>query len=116
MSGVTYLLLHSFSWHDKEQIYVYFYDGGSSVKPVGNILINVTTFRYLIMDCMSGHIEEVKILGEELKQMYSAVFRKLKWATSEEVCRSCLYLYLLIYSNVIQHAIVSPYLNKSIIY
>ena len=99
--------------HDKEQIYVNVYDRGSSVTVVGNILIHGTTVQNLIIDCMSGHIEEVKILGEEMKQMYSAVFRKLKWATSEEVCRSCLYLYLLIYSNVIQHVIVSPYLNKS---
>jgi hypothetical protein len=68
MSGVISLLHHTSSWHDMEQICVYFRDGGGNVIVVGNISIH-GTFRNLIIDSMSGHIEEVKILGEELKQM-----------------------------------------------
>ena len=69
MIGIMSPLPHTSSWHDKEQIYVYVYDRGSSVTFVGNILIHETTFRNFIIDTMSGHIQEVKILGEELKQM-----------------------------------------------
>ena len=43
-------------------------------------------------------------------------FRKLKWRTSDDVCRSDLYLCLLLHSNVIKRAIFFSFLNKSIIY
>jgi hypothetical protein len=63
MSAVIYLLHHTSSWHGKEQIYLYSYDGGSSVNVVGNNLIHGISFRNLIIDCMIGHFEELKILG-----------------------------------------------------
>jgi hypothetical protein len=97
MSGVISLLPHTSSWHDKEQIYSYFYDGGISVTVVEDTLIRDTYFRNLIIDCMRGHIVEVKILGEEMKQLQSGSFKEIKAANSKEFCRSGLYLYLLIY-------------------
>ena len=67
------LLPHRSPWYDKEQFYVYFYVGGSSVTALGNTLIYGIAFRNLIIlvECISGHIEDIKILGEELKRMYS---------------------------------------------
>ena len=61
--------LRTSSRYEKEQVQVDFYDGGGSLNVLGNTLIHGTYFRNLIIDCMCGEFEEVKILGEELKQM-----------------------------------------------
>jgi hypothetical protein len=69
MNGVIPLLHHTSSWHDMEKLCVYFRDGGGNVIVVGNILIHGTPFGNLTIDSIRRHIEEVKILGEELKRM-----------------------------------------------
>jgi len=58
---------HTSSCHDKEQHYVYFYDGRGRVTVVGHTVNHGTSFGNLIIESMSGHIKEVTVLGEELK-------------------------------------------------
>ena len=79
-------------------------------------MIHETTFRNLILNCMSAHIEEIMISGEKIREMKSARLKENEMENFRRCLQKRNLFVFLLYSNVIQQAIVSSFLNKSITY